>query len=183
MNKKFFILLGILLLVTGLTAILIAIPPYETKKKSHKLSPEKYHQWMQINIKNYTEKHYAIAESGLLKILDVEPDNIFAKCLLGKIYFLTGKRNLAIGIYREILIKNPQNYIALNNLGILLVNQRSYEAGIKELQKAYDLAKLNYIAENLNYSYKLANIPDTNNYTNINLAGKIPLEAIIYDEK
>jgi Tfp pilus assembly protein PilF len=183
MNKKFFILLGILLFVTGLTAILIALPPYDSKKKQDKLSSEKYNQWMQINIKNYQEKHYAIAESGLLKILDYEPENTFVKCLLGKIYYLNGKRNLAIAIYREILIKNPQNHLALNNLGILLVNQRSYEAGIKELQKAYNIAQLNYIASNLNYSYKLANIPDKNNYANINLAGKIPIEAIIYDEK
>jgi Tfp pilus assembly protein PilF len=183
MNKQFFILLGILLFVTALTAILIAIPPYDAKKKSPKLSSEKYHQWMQINIKNYTEKHYTIAESGLLKILDFEPENIFVKCLLGKIYFLSGKRNLAIAIYREILIKNPQNHLALNNLGMLLVNQRSYKAGIKALQTAYNIAPLNYIANNLNYSYKLANIPDNNNYANINLASKVPIEAIIYDEK
>jgi tetratricopeptide (TPR) repeat protein len=115
--------------------------------------------------------------------LDFEPENIFVKCLLGKIYFLSGKRNLAIAIYREILIKNPQNHLALNNLGMLLVNQRSYKAGIKALQTAYNIAPLNYIANNLNYSYKLANIPDNNNYANINLASKVPIEAIIYDEK
>jgi Tfp pilus assembly protein PilF len=183
MNKNFFILLGILLLVTGLTAILIITQPIDSKRKNKTLSPEKYNQWMRINIKNYSEKNYAIAESGLVKILDTMPNDTFAKRLLGKIYYLSGRKNLSVAIYREILTKNSHDYIARNNLGILLVLQRSYEAGIKELRKAYEIKRCNFIAENLSYSHKIANIRDKTNYDNINLAGKIPLEAIIYDEK
>jgi len=75
-----------------------------------------------------------------IKMLNQEvkaTDSISARMLLAGIYFSDKELDKAEQKYREVLAKNPSHFIALNDLGWLLIQKNKYKEAFVFAEKAY----------------------------------------------
>lgn len=91
----------------------------------------------------------------LIDALKWEPKNGYALIMMGNI-FAREKDDIdtAVKYYNEAIVQNPKDNIAINNLGMHLIQTGKWEEGLKLLEKAYGINP-NY--PNTNYGIALAN--------------------------
>jgi tetratricopeptide (TPR) repeat protein len=85
-----------------------------------------------------SERNLAEAQQHFLKILDLDPDHVFAHVELGKILWMHGQAKDAIEHYQRAIAISPNEYQAHQALGMALLQQNQIEEGIRELKKALE---------------------------------------------
>jgi len=75
----------------------------------------------------------------LQRILDKDPDNLFANYHLGTIYRRLGKPEACPEPYLRILSKSPENFLAIQALGLCYLRGRKYQQAFKYLNKSVDM--------------------------------------------
>ncbi len=73
------------------------------------------------------------------KILAQEPDNTDAKVKLGVTYTITATPMQGIKMIREVLDKQPDNQLALFNLGLLSMQSGQYEKAVERFERILTL--------------------------------------------
>ncbi len=74
------------------------------------------------------------------KTLEVFPEASGVRVNLGKLNWAEGKREEAERLWREALRQNPQDAVALWNLGMAMLEKKNYPAAMESLQKGIALA-------------------------------------------
>jgi len=85
------------------------------------------------------EGNFSSATRGYQRVLTVNPSDPDALCNLGNIYFVTGRLEKAIQLYKEAIALNPGDGIFHFNLSKALI-QRSL-LGLREADRSFELAK------------------------------------------
>ncbi|TAH20255.1 MAG: tetratricopeptide repeat protein [Cytophagales bacterium] len=85
---------------------------------------------------------YAAQKSRVFyeKVLAVEPENADVKVKLGVTYTITATPMQGIKMIREVLEKEPENQLAIFNLGLLSMQSGQYEKAVERFEK---LIKIN----------------------------------------
>ena len=112
-------------------------------------------------IKLIENRHYNDAEQKLLEIVKKDKENSSSHFLLGNVYALTNIYEKAAFHFKLSLKFNPNNKIALYNLGTMLDNLGQLEESINSFKEALKLDP-NYINANLAMavSYEKKNKPE-----------------------
>lgn len=115
------------------------------------------------------KKKYREAENLLRRIIEALPGNNKAVLMRGKVSFLRGEYVLAEQTFRQVIIAEPDNPVARNNLGVLLISRGLYESGIRELMTAVEISgRAGYILKNIYQAFLLSgNLPDAQRYWNM----------------
>lgn len=74
------------------------------------------------------------------KTLEVFPEASSVRVNLGKISWAEGRRKEAERLWRAALVQNPEDPVALWNLGLAMLEKKNYTVAIENLQKATALA-------------------------------------------
>lgn len=85
------------------------------------------------------------------KVLAVQPENADVKVKLGVTYTITATPMQGIKMIREVLEKEPENQLAIFNLGLLSMQSGQYEKAVERFEK---LLKIN--AKDINSALLLA---------------------------
>jgi len=83
------------------------------------------------------QKYLKQAETYLIKALDIYPQNTNALLLLGNDYFKQAQYMKSLDCYQKILLLNPKNKFALNNLqnvGIITGRDKVFDVSLKSYQ-------------------------------------------------
>jgi len=132
------------------------------KRDNYNKAIEYYNRALKYNNKNpiiyrnlslaYKNKMNLTKAGEILKKgLDIEPNNINNRILMGNILFHQGKYNEAISQYEKAIKINSENPSALYNLALSLLKTGDELSGIKYLKKAGSIDNFNKIAH-LSYS-------------------------------
>ena len=111
------------------------------------------------------KKKYREAENFLRRIIEALPGNNKAVLMRGKVNFLRGEYALAEQTFRQVIVAAPDNPVALNNLGVLLISQGLYESGTRMLMTASQVSGAGYILKNIYQAFLLSgNLPLAQRY-------------------
>ena len=112
------------------------------------------------------KKKYREAENFLRRIIEALPGNNKAVLMHGKVNFLRGEQALAEQTFRQVIIADPDNPVARNNLGVLLISRGLYESGIRELMTALATSgRAGYVLKNIYLAFLLSgNLPESQRY-------------------
>jgi tetratricopeptide (TPR) repeat protein len=112
------------------------------------------------------KKKYREAENFLRRIIEALPGNNKAVLMRGKVNFLRGEYALAEQTFRQVIIADPDNPVARNNLGVLLISRGLYESGIRELMTALETSgRAGYVLKNIYLAFLLSgNLPESQGY-------------------
>lgn len=165
MDGGFFCLLGALTATAAATVAVISsytAPPPPQVNGDLSARPRMIWQLRTRANSLIESKNFPAALLMLKRLARLEPENASIRRLLVRVLHETGRIDDAILTCRELLAGNPDDPTTRNNLGVLLVSNGSFEAGIKELQKAHTLAPENeFIDYNLSRAYQaLGNLPE-----------------------
>lgn len=87
----------------------------------------------------YSKKKYDKALIAYKRVLELDPENIQARCNLGLCYWLTNDIDKAIDTLETVLVKAPGYLPAYNNLGFILADTgRDIKRGVTLLETAAD---------------------------------------------
>lgn len=86
-----------------------------------------------------TTKQYSLAESILLKILEIYPNNSWALTAIGILYRSTSRPDAAEACYKRAMELEPENAEIYSNYANLLVDQDRMKDAIGYAQKAVDM--------------------------------------------
>ncbi|UKI31872.1 MAG: tetratricopeptide repeat protein [Lentisphaeria bacterium] len=164
MDKTFYCLLGALTATAAATVAVISTYDAPAPQQDGDSSARVRMIWQLRTRANslIESQNYPVALLVLNRLSRLEPGNASFQRLLVRVLYETGRNDDAILICRKLLAGNPDNATSRNNLGVLLTASGSFEAGIKELQKAHSLAPDNeFIDYNLSRAYQaLGNLPE-----------------------
>ncbi len=73
------------------------------------------------------------------RILMLNPDHISARFSLGRLQYETGLFDAAEGTYRDLISREPSHWMALNNLGLVLLDRDQPTAALSPLRRAHRL--------------------------------------------
>ena len=112
------------------------------------------------------KKKYREAENFLRRIIEALPGNNRAVLMHGKVNFLRGEQALAEQTFRQVIIADPDDPVARNNLGVLLISRGLYESGIRELMTALETSgRAGYVLKNIYLAFLLSgNLPESQRY-------------------
>ena len=112
------------------------------------------------------KKKYREAENFLRRIIEALPGNNKAVLMHGKVNFLRGEYALAEQTFRQVIVADPDNPVARNNLGVLLISRGLYESGIRELMTALETSgRAGYVLKNIYLAFLLSgNLPESQGY-------------------
>ncbi|MDI7245910.1 MAG: tetratricopeptide repeat protein [Bacillota bacterium] len=87
----------------------------------------------------YSRRKYDQAIQAYERVLELDPENIEARCDLGLCYWLAGKTDSAVEELERVLKAKPDYLPACNNLGFILAEtKRDLERAVTLLEKAVD---------------------------------------------
>ena len=112
------------------------------------------------------KKKYREAENFLRRIIEALPGNNKAVLMHEKVNFLRGEYALAEQTFRQVIVADPDNPVARNNLGVLLISRGLYESGIRELMTALETSgRAGYVLKNIYLAFLLSgNLPESQGY-------------------
>jgi tetratricopeptide (TPR) repeat protein len=84
------------------------------------------------------ESHYDAAKLTLSNIIHANERNVDARLLLGMAEEASGNFTRAIDEYRKVVVAEPSNSVALNNLSYRLANSRQADEAIKYAEQAFE---------------------------------------------
>ena len=152
-------LLGMLLLVVaGTVGVVMTYPQKEVKvSEEYNLSGEQVRQLKQQVLLFMENRKYREADQLLKRIINALPGNNKAVLMRGKVCFLRGETEQAERIFRQVVTSAPENPVALNNLGVILVTKGLYESGTRTLLAAEKLSGgAGFILKNLCQTFLLS---------------------------
>lgn len=152
-------LLGMLLLVVaGTVWVVMTYPQKEVKPAAeYNLSGAQVRQLKRQVLLFIENSRYREADRLLRRIIDALPGNNKAVLMRGKVCYLRGETEQAERIFRQVIISSPENPIARNNLGVVLVGKGLFESGTRALLAAENLSSgSSYILDNLCQTYLLS---------------------------
>ena len=131
-------LLGMLLLVVaGTVWVVMTYPQKEVKVPGeYNLSGDQVRQLKRQVLLFMENGKYREADQLLKRIIEALPGNNKAVLMRGKVCFLRGETEKAERIFRQVVTSAPENPVALNNLGVVLVTKGLYESGTRTLLAA-----------------------------------------------
>lgn len=88
-----------------------------------------------VNIK-HSQKRFEETEEDILWVLDRQPDNLKARCSLGRVYEETGRSDAALREYQGVLDKDPAYVEALVGMGYHYLRREEYSKAIAFYEKA-----------------------------------------------
>lgn len=87
----------------------------------------------------YNRRKYEQAIRAYERVLELDPENIEARCDLGLCYWLAGNADRAVEELERVLEANPNYLPACNNLGFILADtKRDLKRAVALLEKAVD---------------------------------------------
>ena len=105
---------------------------------------------------------FSEAKSALKTIIVFYPDNIEALSLLTGIYSMRGNYNFSFDLLNRILNIDPNNYVALENMGLVLLEMKQYKRALVSFSKA-SIIKPNSPTSYINMA-KIYSITDEKKY-------------------
>ena len=87
----------------------------------------------------YLQNKFSEAEMSLKQSLGAQPAQVAAAYYLALTYDAMGNDDVAIPIFRDLLIRNPQHVPSYVKLGGILVRQHQYEEAQRDLEQAVSL--------------------------------------------
>jgi predicted TPR repeat methyltransferase len=90
-------------------------------------------------IENHRQGELTDAETGYLKVLELEPEHADALHLLGLVAYTLGNAKLGMERIHQSLAINPKQPIALTNLGNMLAETERLEEAIESYERAIEL--------------------------------------------
>ena len=133
---RFFVLLGLLIVVAGATGAVIFTHPNEASIPITPPGMQIFFHWKNRIASLVREGRFAEAEQLALRMRHVFPYQHFPDYLLGRICYETGRYDEAAAIFRMLLLRSPGDAIARNNLGMTLLRLQRYEQSLREVQIA-----------------------------------------------
>ena len=114
--------------------------------------PEK---WKERVFKMISEHRRQEAITTLRNYLRHAPDDGNMRRLLGKVLFESGRYDEARDAYYAALLNDPGDFVARNNMGVVLMKQGHAEDALREFKEAFDASGQEiFIAANLLCWYK-----------------------------
>lgn len=96
------------------------------------------------------EHHYQEAIAALRNYLRHAPDDGNMRRLLGKVLFDSGRYDEARDAYYAALLNDPGDFVARNNMGVVLMKQGLAGDALREFREAYNASgQESFIAVNL----------------------------------
>ncbi|MBR1952516.1 MAG: hypothetical protein IKA32_08065 [Lentisphaeria bacterium] len=161
-------LLGALFAVVGGTVRLVMTYPHRKTpaERNYNLSQERVQALKKQVILFIEKKKYHEADNFLRRIIEALPGNNKAILMRGKVNFLRGEYALAEQIFRQVIMADPDDPVARNNLGVLWVARGLYDSGIRELMTAAEISgRAGYILKNIYQAFLLSgNLPQVQRY-------------------
>jgi len=85
----------------------------------------------------YSKRKYDKALKAYEYVIELDPENIQARCNLGLCYWQTGDTDRAISVFEKVILEAPGFLPAYNNLGFILADtERDVERGITLIETA-----------------------------------------------
>lgn len=140
MNWRFGVLLAILLVCVAATAVVImnysAAPDEDNwSVQADFRAKSKSRMWDLVQ-----EQRYAEAERIISSYLKAVTDDVGMRCLLSKVMYKSGNYSGAIKTCYAVLLKNPRDFIARNNLGVALAKSNRLGEAERELEDAFEFS-------------------------------------------
>lgn len=137
MSNKTRILLAILVVLTVVnTAVLFSGKGLSGRRDVWEQTelPAKWKERVQNLI---GEHHYQEATAALRNYLRHAPDDGDMRRLLGKVLFESGRYDEARDAYYAALLNDPGDFVARNNMGVVLMKQGFSGDALREFKEAY----------------------------------------------
>lgn len=151
MTREFVILLSILLLTGGVTAVIVA--SHGNHGRVSTFTDVEYKVCSELRnkaLRHFREREFFESENHLRRLLKIEPDNLEMQLFYGRILLETGRTDEAERVFRRMTSANPLNSAARSNLGAALLLRHQYETALRELQYANrNEVSREYVAENI----------------------------------
>ncbi len=94
-------------------------------------------------------------------MLYMSPDDLGLKNNLGMAYYRSGKLDNAMTELKAVLEEDPENFDAIDGIGVVLIKQEKYKEALEYLQKAVSLnAKDVMVHVHLAVAYDKLNLPE-----------------------
>lgn len=186
-SKRNFIILSLLLVALFYGSSLVmsstVVPPSETSDAE---TPEKYLRSLKMQLHDAVhKKRFHEAEVIFRRTLKLDPRNRMIRRLGSVVYYHNGKLNEAENLLRNLLLRNPGDFVCRNNYAMVLLAKKNPKA-FNELKKAWlDSEGTPFILNNLKYCAKVFGqklSPDENAEEDLLLAVP-PVDAIAVDEE
>ena len=142
---KNFLPLGVLLAALLLTIVgtffVISDGGKQPPREKNGIKGSRLHQDLQLQAARLVRQgKFKEAEQLLLRLIRSFPGDFSSQKMLTKVYFFTGKSGKAEILLRKLAVLLPEDAVVRNNLGMVLVEKKQYESGIKELIEAERLS-------------------------------------------
>lgn len=162
-----FLLLSLLAVVGGTVRVIMTYPYRKAPEvRNYNLSQSRVQALKNQVVLFVEKKKYREAENFLRRIIEALPGNNRAVLMHGKVNFLRGEQALAEQTFRQVIIADPDDPVARNNLGVLLISRGLYESGIRELMTALETSgRAGYVLKNIYLAFLLSgNLPESQRY-------------------
>lgn len=148
--------LGVIFYSTFLVVSSTSVPVREYDKSD---TPKAYLRTLQLRLYELvTQKKFTEAEIVFKRIRKLNPDNRSILRLGSVVCYRNGKLNEAENLLKNLLLRNPEDFICRNNYGMVLMAKDRVEA-VRELQKAWENSGgLTFIGKNLQRCAKRFNV-------------------------
>ena len=156
---RFFVLLGILIVVAGATGTVILTHPNSANVPASPAGMQIFFHWKNRITELIREERFIEAKQLALRMRHVFPNQPLPERLLGRICYETGRYDEAAKIFQTLLLRSPGDAVSRNNLGMTLLRLQRYEQSLRELRIAAEmLPNEGYVRYNLEQVARLAGI-------------------------
>ena len=113
-------------------------------------------KWKERVLKMIGDNHHQEAITALRNYLRHVPDDGNMRRLLGKVLFDSGRFEEARETYYAALLKDPDDFVSRNNMGVVLMKLGRERDALRELEDAFNDSEQGvFVAANLAFSYDL----------------------------
>ena len=140
MKERLWFLLVLLLGCAAATAAVIMTYQAPVDQQIGRSYAEWLANWRISVMAMVRDRRYPEAERAIRSYLRYVPEDGKMRSLLGKVLCGNGNYAEAADVYYVILLNDPGNFIARNNLGVVLARKRQPDEAVRELQEAFEIS-------------------------------------------
>ena len=150
MNGKGRFMLAVLWAVAAANAVVVLTGKGVPKQRTPWENTSLQENWKSRVLNMIGEGHRQEAILMLRSYLRYVPDDGDMRRLLGKLLFEVGRYDEARDAYYAALMNDPDDFVARNNMGVVLMRQGKLEDARRELKDAFDASEQEvFVAANL----------------------------------
>ena len=150
MNGKSRFMLAILGALAAANAAVVLTGKKLPEQRNSWENTELQERWRHRVIKMLGDGHRQEAILTLRGYLRHAPDDGNMRRLLGKVLFETGRYDEARDAYYAVLMNDPGDFVARNNMGVVLMKQGKTGDALREFRNAFDASEQEvFVAANL----------------------------------